>query len=89
MDPNKYFENKRKAYQKAATVAELIDAIADWDNQAANQEYKRNLKKQINRLFRGKLEEARLWATRELNKGEHDYWESQMEDWIPGQPCEC
>jgi hypothetical protein len=59
----------------------LIEAIADWDNKEANEEYKRSLKRQINHNFKGNLAKARVWATRELNKCEHEFDEACIEEW--------
>lgn len=88
MTPEKYYENKRRAYQEATTVAELISAMADCDNPKVIEAYKTSLKKEINRKFKGNLDKAKKWAITQLNIAEHDFDEEQMIEWqkaIAGQ----
>lgn len=79
MNAEQHFNLLRKRINEATSVNKMLDIMTERCEDNA-ESYRKYLRKTINKKFKGKIELTRLYFIREINTGEHYYWEAQIEE---------
>jgi len=74
-----YFSIVRDAINKATTVREIISIYVSDIESRLQKEFARQLMKQMNHLYHGKLEKVRTHFIKQVNTDEHVYYETLQE----------